>query len=570
MAQLGVQVQRRRLGLELGLAHRDIAIVAGRDRSGAATLALLAFAVLLLLVDQLLDPFDPGRERVIALGDRMERLDRDDRLVEEVADHEQVGGPELELRALRIIAARQIELLDEPLDLVLRELVLRLDRAPLDEVDPQVGGQHAGEPLALHRIEVDLAVADLEHHAHDRFEEAERGRRPITALGQHAVEDALVEQRRHGAHGLEHLVEQCALARIWLPPQAQQRELRVRLDRVAMHGEDVGVGLGVRVAHRCIDRRCAEPGRELVGEPAPLIGHEHGERLRQRAQALGARLGHRGRGRREQDAIARAAEAGEAPDQGRAGVVEPLPELFGIAIDRLLVDDELALGDRAALGLLDEEHAGPTRQPCRLGEHPVRRAVAAGRHGIHAAEQREPVVVAIEVGPRIERGLVLAEHREQRGSILVVHRLVRLELEADLHRAERRGEPLGSGLVDGEPGHRRHQRAPHGRTIGDASLEPAERLDRDHRVVVELDLEQAECDLLGARVLRLRRSGGDELVGARGGPRDDRLRERLGARALADHAAIELRGDGPLIGRPRDRELREEIGPRGVVRGALR
>jgi hypothetical protein len=94
--------------------------------------ARLALAVLLLLVDQLLDSLDARREWMLALRDLMEARDRFDGFVEEVADHEQVRGPVLEARALGIVLAREVELFDECFDLVAGEVALRVDDATLD------------------------------------------------------------------------------------------------------------------------------------------------------------------------------------------------------------------------------------------------------------------------------------------------------------------------------------------------------------------------------------------------------------------------------------------------------
>ena len=58
VAQLGVQLHRRRLCLELGLSQREIAIIGIGDRTGTAG-ALLPLAVLLLLVEDFLHALDP-------------------------------------------------------------------------------------------------------------------------------------------------------------------------------------------------------------------------------------------------------------------------------------------------------------------------------------------------------------------------------------------------------------------------------------------------------------------------------------------------------------------------------
>jgi len=218
---------------------------------------------------------------------------------------------------------------------------------------------------------------------------------------------------------------------------------------------------------------------------------------------------------------------------------------------------------------LDDEHAAARRHPRGLREHPVRRRVAPGAGGVEAADQREPVVQAIELGPRVERGVVLGEQREQRGAVLDVRWLGGLELAADLHRAQRRGEPLVARLGDRDPGQRGDQRAAHRRAIRRADVQRAQRLRRRDRLG-ELGHQQRERDLLGARADRLRLDRARQLVGRRRGPADHRAREQVGARAAGDRAALEVVRDRAVIRGPQDRELGQQVRPRRVDRRAAR
>ena len=161
---------------------------------------------------------------------------------------------------------------------------------------------------------------------------------------------------------------------------------------------------------------------------------------------------------------------------------------------------------------------------------------------------------------------MLAEQREQRGAVLIVHGLVRLELAAHLHRAQRGGEPLVRGLVDREPGQRGDQRAAHRRTIGDAIVERAQRAHGRRRDRSRACLRAAPSASCSAR----------EPAGCASAARASSSHRRTPPSAITVRASVSARVPFVITPRSRccatarvagthDRELREQIRPRRIV-----